>query len=121
MPLTFYAQQLPFERVGKGTIMGKKRTNVKQRHLKGIKLGTNLKGKKKFTHHSSKPLRYVNVNIVEGILDGMSRVGLDLKPKPKLMGEGKGLKRELRAPPHYLRLKYKRSNNAFGDELSLDA
>lgn len=30
MPLTFYAQQLPFERVGKGTITGKKGTNVKQ-------------------------------------------------------------------------------------------
>ncbi len=63
----------------------------------------------------------MNVHIVEGILDGMSQVGLDLKLKPKLMGEGKGLKRELRAPPHHLRLKYKRPNNVFGDELSLDA
>jgi hypothetical protein len=67
----------------------------------------------------------------------MSQGGLDLKAKPKLMGEGiwthviflkinrppqgKGPKRELRAPPHHLRLKYKRPNNAFGDELSLDA
>jgi hypothetical protein len=63
----------------------------------------------------------VNVNIVEGILDGMSHVGLNLKSKPKLMGEGKGPKRKLKAPPHYLRLKYKRPNNAFGDELNLDA
>ncbi len=63
----------------------------------------------------------MNVNIVKGILDGMSHVGLDLKPKPKLMREGKGPKRKLRAPPHYLRLKYIRPNNAFGDELSLDA
>lgn len=46
MPLIFHAQQLPFKKVGKGTIMGKKGTNVKQWHLKGIKLGTNLKGKK---------------------------------------------------------------------------
>ncbi len=61
----------------------------------------------------------MNVNIVEGILD--DHVGLDLKPKPKLMGEGKGPKRELRAPPHYLRLKYTKPKNAFGDELSLDA
>ncbi len=46
MPLTFYAQQFHFERGVENTIVGKKRTNVRQQHLKGIELGTNLSGKK---------------------------------------------------------------------------
>jgi hypothetical protein len=34
------------------------------------------------------------------------------------MGEEEGLKKELKAPFHHMRLNLKRLHNAFGDELS---
>jgi hypothetical protein len=46
--------------------------------------------------------------------------GFKLVRKPKLTGEGKGPKGELMAPPHHPRLKLKKLDNAFDNEVGLN-